>query len=182
MFKYNSDKFNFTYFNTPLYSINSIKDFDLSDSYPADPHEIKVNKEVIMFDRASVEFVPIDPINSVQNFKTVCEETSDFDSIIFNLGMWEYETKSTPYINFTQTNCKFSKSKYDINEVSYSISKFKAGGDHSIQINASSTIFNLTNIPATIPKDISANYKYNLTFAVNCVKSIFVIKIVYKSW
>ena len=179
MLKYNSDKFNFTYFNTPLDSINSIKDFDLYDSYPADPHEIKIVKQYVMFEKAFVEFVPIDPINSVLNFKTVCEETSDFDSIIFNLGMWEYRTKSTPYINFTQTNCKFSKSRYDKNEISFSISKFKAGGDHSIRIDASSSVFNLTNIPATIDKDSSANYKYNITFAVNCVKSIFVIKIVF---
>ena len=133
MLKYNSDRFNFTYFNTPLDSINSIKDFDLYDSYPADPHEIKVNKTEIMFNRAFVEFVP-DPISSVQKFETVCEDNSDFNSIIFNLGMWEYRTKNTPSIDFYNTNCKFSRFIDYSNKISFSISKFKAGDDHSIQI------------------------------------------------
>ena len=174
--KYNSERFNFTYFNTPLDSINSIKDFDLYDSYPADPHEIKVNKIEIMFNRAFVEFVP-DSISSVQKFETVCEDNSDFNSIIFNLGMWEYRTKNTPYINFTQTNCKFSKSRYDKNEILFSISKFKAGGDHSIRIEKNSYDYNLTNIPTTIDKISSAEYKYKLIFPLDCDKSIFVVKI-----
>ena len=158
MLKYNSDRFNFTYFNTPLDSINSIKDFDLYDSYPADPHEIKVNKSNVMFNKVYVEFVPIDPISSVQNFKTVCEETSDFDSIIFNLGIWEYKTNNTELIFSRQTNCNFSIIYNSSYGISFSSSKFKAGNDHSIQIYGNSSDFNLTNIPATIDKNSSFNY------------------------
>ena len=175
MLKYNSDRFNFTYFNTPLDSINSIKDFDLYDSYPADPNEIKVDKEAIIFNSASVEFATINPISSFKFFKTVYEDTSNLNSIIFNLGMWEYQTKSTNFIDSRDTNWKFSTSSNPSYEISFSISKFKDGDPHSIQVQQISSDFKLTNIPTTIAKNSYA--EYNIINICMNKKSVLVIKI-----